>query len=54
MAQQQNKPTVRSAVTPKLTPAGGMRLKAPTLTLASVMQAPKPAKKPKAPKVSGN
>jgi hypothetical protein len=30
-----------------------MRLKAPTLTLASVMQAPKSIKKPKSKKISG-
>jgi hypothetical protein len=45
-----NAPTVRTPLTPKLTPPGGMRLTAPKLTLASVMQAPK-SKKTKAPKV---
>jgi hypothetical protein len=42
-----NKPTVRLPVSQKLTPAGGMRLAAPKLTLADVAQAVKKVKKPK-------
>jgi hypothetical protein len=50
MAKGANLPTVRTAVTPKLTPPGGMRLTTPKLTLGTVM-GPKKAKVAKPPKI---